>query len=96
MKKTTRLRDILKYLDGTKFHDELYISYRTYCCIDGEIRDIFAGGCRYNFATGELIAEDGDSYSLNDKIIDYSIEVFDPEDENSDSYLCVWYESRWT
>ncbi len=33
--------------------------------------DIFFGGCIYNPKTGELTPEDGDSYSLNEKIYKY-------------------------
>ena len=64
----------------------LLIMYRTYGPND---EDLFAGYCRYK--DGELIPEDGDSYSLNDKIIDYK---FDYDDDDS-PYLIVWYKSEW-
>ena len=52
---------------------------------------LFAGYCRYDYETGQLISEDGDNYSLNDEIVDYVTEYYDPEDEDSGVYLIVWY-----
>ena len=90
-----KLKDILDELDMGECLEELEIQYRTRVEIDDEIQDIFAGYCKYDFKTGQLISEDGDNYSLNDEISDYVYEYYDPEDEESGIYLIVWYESKW-
>lgn len=37
--------------------------------------DIFFGECTYDFQTGKLIPDDGDSYSLDEKIYKYEIDT---------------------
>ena len=88
-----KLKEILEYLDESESPDELEIQYRTRVETEDEVQDIFAGTCRYDFETGQLISEDGDNYSLNDRIVDYVYEYYDPEDEDAGVYLIVWYES---
>lgn len=87
-----RLRDVLsKYTGGSEQAESLPIIYRTH---DPYGRDILAGACRWE--SGELIPEDGDSYSLDDEISDYSMELeFDEEWSALSPYLVVWYESEW-
>ena len=66
------------------------ITYRTYGT-DGE--ELLAGFCRYE--NGEIIPCDGDSYSLDDQIIKYSMDLDDDENGNMKMQLTVWYESEW-
>lgn len=89
-----KLKEILNYLDESDTPDELEIQYRTRIDTDDGVQDILAGYCKYDFETGQLISEDGDNYSLNDEIVDYVTEYYDPEDEDSGVYLIVWYESE--
>lgn len=83
-----KLRDIIKFYTSEPKQDQfLPIIYRTHGP-DGE--DILAGFCRWE--SGQLISEDGDSYSLDDEITDYQIELFhDDEEELMSPYLVVWY-----
>lgn len=66
--------------------DNIDVIFRTYGPND---EDLFAGYCRYE--NGELIPLDKDTYSLNDKIIDWILtyNIGEPE------FLTVWYESEW-
>ena len=86
-----KLKEILNCLDESNTPDELEIQYRTRIDTDDGVQDILAGYCKYDFETGQLISEDGDNYSLNDKIVDYVTEYYDLEDEDSGVYLIVWY-----
>ena len=86
-----KLKRILNELDVENCLEELEIQYRTRIDTDDGVQDILAGYCRYDFETGQLISEDGDNYSLNDEIVDYVTEYYDPEDEESGLYLIVWY-----
>ena len=74
------------YVNGYK--DVIPIMYRTYSP-DGE--DILAGYCRWE--RGEVISEDGDTYSLNDEII--KADTWRHVDTDI-AWLVVWYESKWT
>ncbi len=85
-----KLKEVLEYCNE-ETPNELEIQFRTRIDADGEVQDIFAGYCRYDYETGQLISEDGDSYSLEDNIVDFATEYYDPEDEESGLYLIVWY-----
>ena len=61
------------------------IEYRTYCTVDSKRTDVLAGMAQYK--NKMLISMDGDSYSLNDKLI--------KEEKIRDDWITVWYESRW-
>lgn len=67
--------------------NNMTIIYRTY---DPDGNDVFAGMCKYH--DGELVPCDHDTYSLDDKIIDY--QMYHNEAENKWE-LAVWYESNW-
>ena len=86
-----KLKRILNELDVENCLEELEIQYRTRIDTDDGVQDILAGYCRYDFETGQLISEDGDNYSLNDEIVDYVTEYYDPEDEESGLYFIICY-----
>ena len=77
-----RLGDLIKSID----ENYITIEYRTYTP-GGE--DILAGYCRWNGM--QLISMDGDSYSLDDEITKYEINV----NTHDKILLTVWYESSW-
>lgn len=86
-----KLGDIISLYTGGSKQGSLPIEYRTF---DPDGRDILAGACRWE--SGELIPEDGDYYSLDDEITDYSMELeFDDKESVLRLYLVVWYESEW-
>lgn len=86
-----KLGDIISLYTGGSKQGSLPIIYRTF---DPYGRDILAGACRWE--SGELIPEDGDDYSLDDEITDYSMELeFNDKESVLRLYLVVWYESEW-
>ena len=84
--KTMKLIDIINK-ETDKLNYETHVDYRTFAP-DGT--DIFTGYCVVNKA-GEIIASDGDTYSIEDEFIKYKVCV-SPGDE---VYLECWYESEW-
>ena len=68
---------ILRLGDIIHGHDFERIEYRIYLPKGG---DMFVGACKYE--NGELIALDGDIYSLNDRVLKYHL--------YSENKLTVW------
>lgn len=66
--------------DELKGKNNVEIEYRYNIIVGNEIWDELFGFC--HFIDGELISEDGDDYSLNDKVSAFRWE--------SNNYLTVW------
>ena len=78
------------YKEQTNFM--VLIAYRTFVEVEGETFNVFAGAAVWDSETGVLAPLDGDSYSLEDEIKEYSVD--DLELENGDTlkkYITVWY-----
>ena len=83
-----KLREIIKRANNPG-RKRLEIDYRTYT---PDNHDILVGICHYDYSTGELISDDGDSYYLDDEIDGYD---FFTDEFSGDQFLLVWYKSEW-
>jgi len=83
-----KLREIIKKVSNPE-RKRLEINYRTHTPYD---RDVLVGICHYDYPTGELISDDGDSYYLDDEMDGYDIFT---DEFSGDQFLMVWYESEW-
>ena len=75
------VRDVLKFYN--LFDSRCDIMYRT---IGPYHEDIFVGVCRYDGENKLVKPLDGDSYSLDDEVIDFALE----HDKDGDPYLIIW------
>lgn len=85
------LKDILHMISISypQIHYPLTIMYRVTVKVDGVEEDTLAGYCEYN--GNELVSLDGDSYSLDDELIAYSIFKTD----TNEFLLSVTYEGEF-
>ncbi len=77
MNKTITLKDIVEKIG------DCIIEYRTWLP-DGT--DVLSGYCK--FVNNELISLDGDSYSMDDVFVKYSV-------SQQTKQVTIWYESKW-
>lgn len=84
-----KLREVIDEIKMSDNETRLSITYRTYTP-DGD--DILAGHCFWDIVSHKLISSDGDSYSLDDELINSEC-YFDAF--SGKHYLVVWYQSDW-